>query len=366
MFNNKSEFERLLEEEFSPSQKNCSANEIITGIPVKITREGAFISIPGKKTESFIPANELSTLLPLVENEPAEFQVLSEENEDGQLKLSYSWTAAAKLQKQGTVVEIVVKHLKEKRFADDKPGFKYEGADVVIPALGNLQAFAPASQFGDVDFAQLKGQKLAAKITEVAIVPAQGRQPAKRRLIVSPLAVQQLEYIKGLKKGDVVSARVRKIEPTYAVVYLTNGVTALIFNSEISLFGQKEDLSAAKADGKELEFEITDIDLKDESKPSLKVSRRAVLARQRKAQLETTLKVGHIVSARVTHIPKDGYGAFLLVEECIPAFIGVRQLSVFAENANDVLKKDQVVRARFVSVHEKSGNLTLSMKGIKQ
>ena len=366
----RSEFERLLEEEFSPSQKNCSANDIVTGIPVKVTREGAFIAIPGKKTESFIPANELPSLQPLLENEPAEFQVLGEESEDGQLKLSYSWTVAASL--QGKSVEIIVKHLKERKFFDgDKTQkrFKYEGADVVIPALGNLQAFAPASQLGDLDFETLKGKTLSAKILEVAIVPAQGKASAKRRLIVSPQALRkeaQLAFMKELTKGQIVSARVRKVEPTYALVSFANGVTALVFGGEVGLFGQPEDLSNAKAEGRELEFEVTEIDLKDERKPSLKVSRRAVLARQRKQELESQLKIGDIVTARVTNLPKDGWGAFLLVGECLPAFIGVNKLATFTRDANEVLSKDQVIRARFIGVHEKTGNLTLSMKGIKQ
>ncbi len=372
--NERSEFERLLEEEYSPSQKNCSANEIITGIPVKITREGAFISIAGKKSESFIPANELPSLFPLVENEATEFQVVGEDGEDGQLQLSYAWTAATKLQKEGVTVEIVVKHLKERKFFGDdnqngKPRFKYEGADVVIPALGNLQAFAPASQLGNVDFEQLKGKRLLAKITEVAVVPAQGNKQERRRLIASPLAhtrQETLSFFKGLKKGQTVSAKVRKVEPTYALAYFPNGVTALIFSSEISVFGQPEDLTQAKAEDRELEFEVTDIDLRDESKPSLKVSRRAVLARQRKAELEGSLRINDIVTARVINIPKDARGAFLLVEECLPAYIGLRGLAVYTQDANEVLSRDQVIRARFIGVHSPSGNLTLSMKGVEQ
>ncbi|MBX9770683.1 MAG: hypothetical protein K2X29_04900 [Candidatus Obscuribacterales bacterium] len=372
--NERSEFERLLEEEFSPSHKNCSANEIITGIPVKITREGAFISIPGKKSESFIPANELPSLIPLVENEAAEFQVVGEESEDGQFKLSYSWTAAAKLQQEGKTVEIVVKHLKERKFYDNesqgsRSRFKYDGAEVVIPALGNLQAFAPSSQLGDVDLEQLKGKKLQAKITEVAIVPAQGKRQEKRRLIVSPLAQtkeEHLSFLQGLQKGQTVTARVRRVEPTYAVVYFPNGVSALIFSSEIAIFGEQEDLSAAKAEGKELEFEVTNVDLRDKDKPSLKLSRRAILVRTRKEELQSTLRIGDIVSARVTNISKDGRSAFLLVEECLPAFLGAHKLAVYTQDVNEVLSPNQVIRARFIAVHEKTGNLTLSMKGVQQ
>lgn len=349
----RSEFERLLEEEFSPSQKNCSANEIITGIPVKITREGAFIAIAGKKTESFIPANELPSLVPLIENEATEFQVVSEEGEDGQLKLSYAWTAAAKLSQKGAVVEVIAKHRND------------PGLDVEIPGLGKLQAFAPKSLLGSVGSDATKGKKLLAKIIEVAVVPAEGRRPARRRLIVSPLAAQ-LDSVKDLKKGQTISAKVRRIESTYAVVELGSGASALVFRSEMSIHGQPEDLSSAKAEGRELEFEVTDINLTDANKPSVKVSRRAVLVRPRREELERSLRIGDIVSARVTHFAKDGSRAFLLVEDCLPASLDAYKLPVFAENVNDVLTKHQFIRAKFIGVHEKSGNLKLSMKGIEQ
>jgi ribosomal protein S1 len=351
--NERSEFERLLEEEFSPSQKNCSANEVITGIPVKITREGAFIAITGKKTESFIPANELPSLVPLVENQATEFQVVSEEGEDGQFRLSYAWTAAAKLSQEGTLVEVVAKHRND------------PGLDVEIPGLGKLQAFAPKSLLGNAGSDAIKGKKLLAKIIEVTVVPAEGRRPARRRLIVSPLAAQ-LSFIKSLKKGQAVSAKVRRIEPTFAVVEFAGGATALVFRSEMSIYGQAEDLTAAKAEDRELEFEVTDINLADANKPSVKVSRRSILVRSRREELERSLRVGDAVSARVTHFTKDGRRAFLLVEDCLPASIDVYKLPVFAENVSDVFERNQVIRAKFIGVHEKSGNLKLSMKGIEQ
>lgn len=349
----RSEFERLLEEEFSPSQKNCSANEIVTGIPVKITREGAYIAIPGKKTESFIPANELPSLVPLVENETAEFQVVSDESEDGQLKLSYAWTAATKLLQEGAVVEIIAKHRND------------PGLDVEIPGLGKLQAFVPKSLLGSIGSDVTKGKTLLAKILEATVVPADGRRPARRRLIVSPAAAQ-LSFLKELKKGQIVTAKIRRIESTYAVVEFASGATALVIRSQMSIFGQAEDLSAAKAEGRELEFEVTDIDLTNEQKPSVKVSRRAVLVRPRREQLERDLRIGDVVSARVTHFAKDGHRAFLLIEECLPASIDKFNVSVRVEDINDALERDQVILAKFTGVHEKSGNLKLSMKGVQQ
>src|ERR1700678_1397844 len=86
----KSEFERLLEETLG---FKFEQGDIVKGYVVRIERDGILVDVGGK-SEGFVPIKEVSNIpVDTVEEvikvgDSAEFYILREENENGQLTLS--------------------------------------------------------------------------------------------------------------------------------------------------------------------------------------------------------------------------------------------------------------------------------------
>ena len=177
----KSEFERLLEE--SGLGFKFEQGDIVKGYVVRIERDGILVDVGGK-SEGFVPIKEVSNIpVDSVEEvikvgESAEFYILREENENGQLTSRLKRVAQAR----GWVL------LEQQKKNDDTIRAKISAVvkgGVVVDVYG-LRGFVPASQLRvkGTTPEELIGMEIPMKILET--------DTKRNKLILSQrLAVQE-------------------------------------------------------------------------------------------------------------------------------------------------------------------------------
>ena len=197
--------------------------QIVSGIVVQHTSDGAYVDIGGKST-GFVPLKEaaldstpdLTELLPL--NEECEFLIISDQNAEGQVKLSVrqlqlqqAWDDVAKLVETGKTVQMLVTRT-------NKGG--------VIGEVEGLRGFIPRSHLLEKEnLESLVGQSLTANFLEV--------NQKNNKLVLSQRRAIMAAKIDRIAVGTLVSGKVARIQP-YGIFVDLNGVTGLLHITQIS------------------------------------------------------------------------------------------------------------------------------------
>lgn len=198
-------------------------DDVCIGKVYQLEPNGALVDI-GAKASAYIPQNELCISAPnhvgdvLSPGEEREFQIISEEDMNGQLTLSMrklefsrAWERVAQLQAEDATVRASV------------IGVNRGGAIVEVE---NLRAFVPGSHMATTDgMDEQVGAEFTLKFLEV--------DPVKGRLVVSQRRAMVETQMNDLSPGMVVKGVVKGIKPYGAFVDI-GGISGLLHISQIS------------------------------------------------------------------------------------------------------------------------------------
>jgi small subunit ribosomal protein S1 len=222
--------------------------QIVSGSVLQHTSDGAYIDIGGKSTGfvSFKEAaldstSDLVEVLPL--NEECQFLIISDQNAEGQVKLSarqlqlqQAWDYVAELVKTGQTVQMLVTQT-------NKGG--------VIGKVEGLRGFIPRSHLLEKeDLESLVGKSLTANFLEV--------NQENNKLVLSQRRAIMAEQMNQITVGTLVAGKVAKIQP-YGIFVDLNGVTGLLHITQIS--GLRVDsLNTLFKFSQEIQVVVLDID----------------------------------------------------------------------------------------------------------
>jgi small subunit ribosomal protein S1 len=225
-------------------------NSIVNGVAVEYSQNGCLVDI-GAKASAFLPAAEaalvmdaahdLSEVIPL--DTQMEFQIISEEDENGQLlvsikRLQYkqAWEKIVSLADQDAVIEAPV-------VAVNRGG--------AICLVEGLRAFLPGSHLtGQLPDENLVGQTLKLKFLEV--------NTDTNKLVVSNRKAVVEAQMADLSRGDVVSGLVKALKP-YGAFVEVGGMSGLLHISQIS-YDHINDLEKVLQPGMQIKCMIIDHD----------------------------------------------------------------------------------------------------------
>jgi len=200
-------------------------NSIVQGVAVEYSGSGCLVDI-GAKASAFLPEQEaglvlpeskdLSSIVPL--DVPTDFQIISDEDENGQLLVSIkriqykkAWESVEQLAADDSVIEAEV-------IAVNRGG--------AICLVEGLRAFLPGSHLaGQLPDENLIGQTLPLKFLEV--------NTETSKLVVSNRKAVVEQQMADLSRGDVVSGVVKALKP-YGAFVEVGGMSGLLHISQIS------------------------------------------------------------------------------------------------------------------------------------
>lgn len=223
-------------------------NAVVEGVAVEYSPAGCLVDI-GAKASAFLPVLEaslapvtdLSTVLPL--DVPMQFQIISDEDENGQLLVSIkriqykaAWDAVKELAEADAVIEAEV-------IAVNRGG--------AICLVQGLRAFLPGSHLaGQLPDESLVGVTLPLKFLEVNDVT--------NKLVVSNRKAVVEQQMADLSRGDLVSGVVKALKP-YGAFVEVGGMSGLLHISQIS-FDRIDDLEKVLQPGMAVKCMIIDHD----------------------------------------------------------------------------------------------------------
>lgn len=222
--------------------------DICTGRVYEYERNGALVDI-GAKASAYIPVQEMSMTKVtrpediLTVGEDREFQIISREDANGQLKLSIrriqfarAWERVAQLQAEDVTVQAEIT-------AINRGG--------CMTVVEGLRAFLPASHMSiRTPKEDLIGVELPLKFLEV--------DNEKGRLVVSHRRAIVEKQMTSLNAGEIVEGTVRGIKPYGAFVDI-GGVSGLLHVSQIS-HDHVGDIGAVVKDGSRIKCMIINQD----------------------------------------------------------------------------------------------------------
>ncbi|KAL3903723.1 MAG: hypothetical protein SGILL_010340, partial [Bacillariaceae sp.] len=238
------------EDAVSKTSYSFERNSIVKGVCLEYDNGGCIVDI-GAKASAFLPVAESALIQPLgseiddlvVLDKDMEFQIISEEDENGQLLVSVrriqyraAWDTILALQESDEVMEAEV------------IGVNRGGA---ICLVEGLRAFLPGSHLaGQLATEDLIGQKLPLKFLEV--------NQENNKLVVSNRKAVVEAQMQDLSRGDLVSGVVRALKP-YGAFVEVGGMSGLLHISQIS-YDRIEDLEQVLQPGMPVKCMIIDHD----------------------------------------------------------------------------------------------------------
>lgn len=225
-------------------------NSIVKGVCLEYDNGGCIVDI-GAKASAFLPEAEAALIQPVGSqinelvnlDEEMEFQIISEEDENGQLLVSVrriqyrqAWDIILKLQEQDAIMEAEV------------VGVNRGG---VICLVEGLRAFLPGSHLaGQMPTEDLIGQTLQLKFLEV--------NQENNKLVVSNRKAVVEAQMADLSRGDLVEGVVKALKP-YGAFVEVGGMSGLLHISQIS-YDRIEDLETVMQPGMQVKCMIIDHD----------------------------------------------------------------------------------------------------------
>lgn len=225
-------------------------NQIVKGQCIQYEPKGVIVDI-GAKASAFLPEAEAALIQPpgsivddLVNlNEELEFQIISEEDENGQLMVSIrriqyrsAWETILKMQSEDAILEAEVVSVNR-------------GGAICL--VEGLRAFLPGSHLaGKMATEDLIGAQLPLKFLEV-------NQETNKLVVSNRKAVVETQMA-DLSRGDLVEGSVQALKP-YGAFIEVGGMSGLLHISQIS-YDRIEDLEQVLQPGMPVKCMIIDHD----------------------------------------------------------------------------------------------------------
>jgi small subunit ribosomal protein S1 len=225
-------------------------NSIVKGQCIQYEPKGVIVDI-GAKASAFLPEAEAALIQPLGSivndlvnlNEELDFQIISEEDENGQLMVSIrriqyrsAWETILKMQSEDAILEAEVVSVNR-------------GGAICL--VEGLRAFLPGSHLaGKMATEDLIGQILPLKFLEV-------NQETNKLVVSNRKAVVETQMA-DLSRGDLVEGSVQALKP-YGAFIEVGGMSGLLHISQIS-YDRIEDLEQVLQPGMPVKCMIIDHD----------------------------------------------------------------------------------------------------------
>jgi len=350
-----SEFARLLEASFKQPQKRLSVGDKIRGEILVVGKEDVFVStgMVGTMTDGVVPRRELL-------------------DSDG--KFGHKVGDEVELyvvQVRGSEVFLSPKAT-SKNLADDLE----DAYDMMLPiegrvsevckggvrvAIGGKVAFCPISQ---LDLARVEtGEEFIGKKLEFLITQFSegGRNivVSRRKLLEEQRGVSEGVFAEDRKDGEIVSGKVKRIEPYGAFVEVAPGIEGLLHISELS-WSRVADPHEVVTVGQEVQVKI----LKRENKEGrLKIS---LSLKQAGAEpwenFPADVREGHVVQGKVTRCMK--FGAFVEIAPGLEGLIPLSEMSYTKRviRSDELFKEGERVLVMIKEINPETKRIALSLK----
>lgn len=225
-------------------------NDVVKGNVVQYDNGGAIVDI-GAKASAFLPIQESSLFLQqgasiesTVElDQEMDFQIISEEDENGQLIVS-----VRRIQYRQAWEKVLAKQAEDEVFHAEVVAVNRGGA---ICLVDGLRAFLPGSHLtGQLPTEDLIGQTLPLKFLEV--------NQDDNKLVVSNRRAVVEQQMSDLSRGDIVPGVIKALKP-YGAFVDVGGMSGLLHISQIS-YDRIEDLEKVLQPGQQVKCMIIDHD----------------------------------------------------------------------------------------------------------
>lgn len=229
---------------------NFNRNDVVKGSVVQYEKGGCIVDI-GAKASAFLPLQEAALITEqgasiesLVEiDSERNFQIISEEDENGQLLVSIR-----RIQYREAWEKIVAKQETDEAFEAECISVNRGGAIFLVEGL---RAFLPGSHLtGRLPDEDLIGQTLPLKFLEV--------NQEDNKLVVSNRRAVVEAQMEDLSRGDIIDGIVKALKP-YGAFVEVGGMSGLLHISQISM-DRINDLEAVLQPGQKIKCMIIDHD----------------------------------------------------------------------------------------------------------
>ncbi len=225
-------------------------HDVVKGTVVQYDNGGCIVDI-GAKASAFLPTAESSlfqeqgdTIENLVDlDEEMDFQIISDEDENGQLLVSIR-----RIQYRKAWEKVVAQQAEDDVFEAKCVAVNRGGAILLVEGL---RAFLPGSHLtGQLPTEELIGQTLPLKFLEV--------NQEDNKLVVSNRRAVVEQQMSDLSRGDIINGIVKALKP-YGAFVEVGGMSGLLHISQIS-YDRIEDLEKVLQPGMQVKCMIIDHD----------------------------------------------------------------------------------------------------------
>lgn len=225
-------------------------NDVVKGTVVQYDKGGCIVDI-GAKASAFLPLQEAAliqeqgnSIESLIEiDEERNFEIISEEDENGQLMVSIR-----RIQYREAWDQVVAKQESDEAFDAECVSVNRGGAIFLVEGL---RAFLPGSHLtGRLPDEDLIGQTLPLKFLEV--------NQEENKLVVSNRRAVVEAQMEDLSRGDVIDGLVKALKP-YGAFVEVGGMSGLLHISQISM-DRIVDLEKVLQPGQKIKCMIIDHD----------------------------------------------------------------------------------------------------------
>jgi len=341
-----------LESKYDVTLSTITENELIDGTVISLTSREVVINI-GYKSEGVVSLNEFRYNPDLKPGDIVEVYVESQEDKNGQLRLSHkkaralkSWDRVNTALEQDEIIKGYIK-------CRTKGG-------MIVDVFG-IEAFLPGSQI-DVkpirDYDIYVGKTMEFKVVKINH-EFKNVVVSHKALIEAELEQQKKEIIAKLEKGQVLEGTVKNIT-SYGVFIDLGGVDGLIHITDLSWGRVSHPEEVVELDQK---LNVVILDFDDEKK------RIALGLKQLTPHpwdsLNAELKVGDNVKGKVVVIAD--YGAFIEIAVGVEGLIHVSEMSwsQHLRSAQEFLKVGDEIEAEILTLDREERKMSLGIKQLK-
>ncbi len=340
-----SEFEKLLDK----YDYNFKKGDIVKGKVVGYVSNNVLVDI-GAKTTARVPARELSNnsvkspeeILPQ-DGEEREFLIIREEDEEGQLTLSYkkvmlayAWQELERLKEEDSVIEAEVT-------AEVKGG-------MLVDVLG-VRGFVPSSHIRAKEAEDLIGQKIKLKI--LSVDSKQNNLIMSHRKVVSEeQAEQRKDIFENIQEGNVVEGEIVRLADFGAFVDI-GGIDGLLPLSQISWRWVDHPADILSV-GEKIKVQVIGI---DEEKQRVSLSLKS-LQPDPWVEASKVIKEGETLNGNVIRVKH--FGAFVEIYPGVEALLPYKELVEYQSKTGNVVQVGQEIETIVLKFNPEDRRISLS------
>lgn len=340
------EFEKLLNQ-FDYSFKK---GDIVKGKVIAYEPSGVIIDI-GAKTNAKVPLKELlgtpvktaQETLPM-DNTEKEYLIIREEDEEGQLTLSYKKVALAYAWKE-------LERIKEEDQVVDAEVTATVKGGVLVDVMG-LRGFVPSSHLRTRDAEELVGKTVQLKV--LSVDSKQNNLIMSHRKVVSEQqAEQRKDLFENIQIGQIVSGDVVRLADFGAFIDI-GGIDGLLPLSQISWRWVDHPADILKV-GEKIKVEIIGV---DEEKQRVSLSLKS---QQPDPWIEAAkiIKEGEKIKGNVIRIKH--FGAFIEVYPGVEALLPYKELLDYQHKTGKTLEQNDEIETTVVKFYPEDRRISLSI-----